>query len=85
MVVVDTLDFSMLGAAALAAVDSAGIWEGISLTRECLADFFPDVYGRKTFLQKRDEIPLHRCMLGARWQENGFNDAPWRRWCPCWH
>jgi len=47
---VDTLDFSRLGAAPEAAVDSAGIWEGVSLTRQCLADFFPDVYGRKTFL-----------------------------------
>jgi hypothetical protein len=84
MVVVDTLDFSGLGPATEAPVDSAGIWEEGSLTRESLADFFSDVYGRTTFLEKRDEIPLHRCMLVARWWENGFNDAQWQRWCQCW-
>lgn len=60
----DTLDFSGLDTAG-AAVDSAGVWEGSSLTRECLADFFPDVYGRKTFLQKRDEIRYHTVHVGG--------------------
>lgn len=61
---VETLDFSGLDTAG-AAVDSAGVWEGSSLTRECLADFFPDVYGRKTFLQKRDEIPHEEVHVGG--------------------
>jgi cytochrome c oxidase assembly protein subunit 15 len=62
--VVETLDFSGVGAAG-AAVDSAGVWEGSSLTRKYLADFFPDVYGRKTFLQKRDEILLYAVHVGG--------------------
>lgn len=61
---VETLDFSGVGAAG-AAVDSAGVWEGSSLTRKYLADFFPDVYGRKTFLQKRDEILLYAVHVGG--------------------